>query len=79
MKPLITLRKHRQAGFSLLELTISILILIIVMGVVFSQINNVQKNTKTESLKLDLTQESREFVDQFARDLHMSGYPAPSG
>jgi len=66
-----------QAGFSLLELMVTILILIVVMAAVFSQINNLQSNTKSEAMKLDLTQESREFVDQFARDLHMSGYPAP--
>ena len=77
MRPPLKTRLRTQAGFSLLELTISVLILVIVMGAVFTQINNIQKNTKTESQKLDLTQESREFADQFARDLHMSGYPAP--
>ena len=56
---------------------VSVLILVIVMGAVFSQINNLQRNTKSESVKLDLTQESREFADQFARDVHMAGYPAP--
>lgn len=58
-----------------MELMISILVLVIVMGAVFRQVNNVQKNSTTESLKLDLTQEDRAFVDQFARDIHMSGYP----
>ena len=64
-----------QAGFSLIELLITMIVLVIVMGAVFSQINQVQSKTKSESMKLDLTQESREFIDQFARDLHMSGYP----
>lgn len=70
-------KRGAQAGFSLLELVISILVLVIVMGAVFKQVNNVQKTTKTESLKLDLTQQNREFIDQFARDVHMSGYPRP--
>ena len=69
--------RRGEAGFSLLELAITMFILMIVMAAVFSQVNNIQKNTKTESMKLDLTQESREFVDQFARDIHMAGYPAP--
>jgi prepilin-type N-terminal cleavage/methylation domain-containing protein len=68
-------RKTRQAGFSLIELTISILILVIIMGAIFKQIDNIQKQTKTESMKLDLTQENRDFVDRFARDIHMAGYP----
>ena len=70
-------KRSAQAGFSLLELAISVLVLVIVMGAVFKQVNNVQKVTKTESLKLDLTQQNREFIDQFSRDIHMSGYPAP--
>lgn len=69
--------KRAQAGFSLVELVITILVLVIVMGAVFKQVNNVQKNTKTESIKLDLTQQNREFIDQFSRDVHMSGYPGP--
>ncbi|HWC19214.1 MAG TPA: prepilin-type N-terminal cleavage/methylation domain-containing protein [Terriglobales bacterium] len=73
----MTRANKRQAGFSLLELMISVLVLVIVMGAVFNQINSLQKSTKAESLKLDLTQENREFIDQFSRDLHMSGYPAP--
>jgi len=69
--------RRDEAGFSLLELAITMFILMIVMAAVFHQVNSIQKNTKTESMKLDLTQESREFVDQFARDIHMAGYPAP--
>jgi len=68
-------RQQAEAGFSLIELLITIIVLMIVMGAVFSQINQIQAKTKTESMKLDLTQESRAFADQFARDLHMSGYP----
>lgn len=50
-------------------------ILSIVMAVVFTQINLVQKRYRTEEMKLDLTQESREFMDQIVRDLHSVGYP----
>lgn len=69
--------KRQHAGFSLIELLVSVIVLMIVMAAVFTQINDVQKKTKVESMKLDLTQESRDFLDQFARDLHMSGYPVP--
>jgi prepilin-type N-terminal cleavage/methylation domain-containing protein len=77
MRSSIKSGRKLQAGFSLIEVSISVFILVIVMAVVFRQINNVQRTTKTESMKLDLVQESREFVDQFARDIHMAEYPAP--
>lgn len=70
-------KRNVQAGFSLLELVISILVLVIVMGAIFKQVDNVQKTTSTESVKLDLTEQNRQFVDQFSRDVHMSGYPTP--
>ena len=67
--------RKQQDGFSLIELLIAIIVLIIVTGAVFSQVNQIQKKTKSESLKLDLTQETRDFMDQFVRDMHMCGYP----
>ena len=70
-------KRQKQAGFSLVELLVTIVVLVIVMAAVFSQINQVQRKTQNEGQKLDLTQECRDFVDQFARDLHMSGYPNP--
>lgn len=66
---------RKQFGFSLLEMLFVLLILTAVMGVVFRQINTVQKSSRGEELKLDLTQEGREFVDQFIRDVRQSGYP----
>jgi prepilin-type N-terminal cleavage/methylation domain-containing protein len=68
-------RGRRQAGFTLIELVVSVVILVVIVGAIFSRIDSVQKAAKTESTKLDQTQESREFVDQFVRDIHMSGYP----
>ncbi len=66
---------RRQRGFTLLEMMMVVLILTLVMGVVFNQINMTQKRYRTEEMKLDLTQESREFMDQIVRDLHSVGYP----
>jgi len=64
-----------QRGFTLLEILIVLLILTIVMGVVFRDIDTVQKRYRTEEAKLDLTQESREFLDQSVRDLRQAGFP----
>jgi prepilin-type N-terminal cleavage/methylation domain-containing protein len=67
--------RSRQKGFSLIELLTVVVILMLVTGVVFQQIDMVQKKGRQEDVKMDLTQESREFVDQMVRDLHTSGYP----
>src|SRR2546425_10931399 len=64
-----------QLGFSLLELMIVVLILSVITGAVFSQISLVQQRARTEQRKLDIFQESREFMDQLGRDLHQTGYP----
>lgn len=75
MKTKSETRARYQQGFSLIELMVVLLILTLVTGVVFQQIDLVQKRYRTEDVKLDLTQESREFVDQMVRDLHTTGYP----
>ena len=67
--------RNTQSGFSLLELMMVLLILSIMMGSVFTQISNVQARSAAEQTKLDLFQESREFMDQLQRDLHEAGYP----
>ena len=67
--------RRRQKGFSLIELLTVVVILMLVTGVVFQQIDMVQKRSRQEDVKMDLTQESREFLDQMVRDLHTSGYP----
>ena len=70
--------KRISAGFTLLELLISLLILAIVSGAVFEQINLMQKRSGSDAMKLDLNQQAREFLDQTVRDLHMAGYPGPT-
>jgi prepilin-type N-terminal cleavage/methylation domain-containing protein len=67
--------RKTQAGFSLLELMVVLLVLTVMMGSVFSQIRNVQARSAAEQTKLDMFQESREFMDQLERDLHEAGYP----
>jgi prepilin-type N-terminal cleavage/methylation domain-containing protein len=70
---------QRQAkGFTLLELLISMFVLLTVTGAIFEQINRMQRKSNAEALKLDQNQAARDFLDQTVRDLHMSGYPAPS-
>src|SRR5258706_6853721 len=64
-----------QAGFSVLELVVVCAILTIVLAAVFNGINLVTQRSHAEQTKVDLTQEGREFVDEFERDPHQAGYP----
>lgn len=70
--------KVRAEGFSLLEVLVSMAILVVVIGAVFDQINNMHKKSASEAIKLDMSQQAREFVDQMMHDVHMAGYPNAS-
>src|SRR5579859_7159560 len=79
-KPRFRLRRWSAAvapkrGFSLIELMVSMAILLVVVGVSVNYIGMVTKRSKSEQTKVDLTQEGREFVDEFERDVHQIGYP----
>ena len=65
-------------GFSLIELMISMVILLAVMGVVMSALAQLQRRNSAENDKMDITQSTREFVDQATRDLHQAGFPSPN-
>jgi len=52
-----------------------VFVLMIIMGAVFQSINMTQKTSNSQQIKLDLTQQAREFVDQITTDLRNSGYP----
>ena len=62
-------------GFSLIEMMVVLAIISIIMGSVFKSIDLTQRVSRSQQVKLDLTQQSREFVDQLTRDLRNSGYP----
>jgi prepilin-type N-terminal cleavage/methylation domain-containing protein len=66
---------RRQQGFTLIELMISMAILLVVLGIAFMFISVATQRSQAEQTKMDLTQEAREFVDEFERDLHQVGYP----
>lgn len=71
-------QQRKRCGFSLIELLISMAILLLVTGVVFDQIIAMQRKAAAEGMKVDSTQQAREFIDQMIRDLHLAGYPKAS-
>jgi prepilin-type N-terminal cleavage/methylation domain-containing protein len=72
------LRNHDARGFTLLEMLISLLVLAVISGAVFAQINRMQQRSNSEAIKVDMSQQAREFLDETVRDLHMAGYPNAS-
>ena len=64
-----------QRGFALIELLVSATVMLIVVGAAVSYIAVSTQRSKAEQTKVDLTQEGREFVDEFERDIHQAGYP----
>lgn len=74
-------RKRHAAGspgFSLIEALVASGILLVVIAAVFEQIGNMQRRSYTEAVKLDMSQQAREFADQMVHDLHAAGYPNAS-
>lgn len=67
--------RKRQSGFTLIEMLLTVAILSIVLGVVLRQIQVVQQRSQTEAVKMDMTQQARESLDQMLHDIHMAGYP----
>ena len=53
-----------------------VLLLSIIVGALFTQIERAQIRYRVEDQKLDMTQQEREFIDQFTRDLHQAGFPS---
>jgi prepilin-type N-terminal cleavage/methylation domain-containing protein len=64
-----------ECGFTLLELMVTLAILIIVFAVVANGVVLVQQRNMVEVDKVDLTQETRQFMDQITSDIHQAGFP----
>jgi len=71
-----TKKRGRQQGFTFIELMVSVAILTLVVGVVVEGLTKLMQRNTTETSKTDLTQESREFMDQVVNNIHQSGYPS---
>src|SRR5579862_4152301 len=69
------IQTSRNCGFTLLELMVTIAILSIVFGVVANGIIEMEQRNTVEINKVDLTQETRQFMDQITNDIHQAGFP----
>jgi prepilin-type N-terminal cleavage/methylation domain-containing protein len=71
-----TKKQGREKGFTIIELMFTVAILTVVVGVVVQGLTRLMQRNTIETTKVDLTQESREFMDQIVNDIHQSGYPS---
>jgi prepilin-type N-terminal cleavage/methylation domain-containing protein len=69
-------RRARQSGFSMLEVMLVVAILTLVLGVVVNGAIKLQRRKTVDTSKVDLTQQTRQFMDQVVKDLHHAGYPS---
>ncbi|HZN00391.1 MAG TPA: prepilin-type N-terminal cleavage/methylation domain-containing protein [Pyrinomonadaceae bacterium] len=67
--------RKTNSGFSLLELMIVLVLVLVVSAAIYRTISLAIERSVTEQTKLDMFQEAREFMDQMARDLRLAGYP----
>src|SRR3954467_8996488 len=71
------MRSAAAKGFSLIELMMVLIIVLVISGAIFQVINLATQRSSTEQTKVDMFQEAREFMDQMSRDLRQAGYPNP--
>src|SRR3989441_12083404 len=71
------MRTHSSTGFSLMELMIVLVIVLVISAAIFQTINMATQRSSAEQTKVDMFQEAREFMDQMSRDLRQAGYPNP--
>ena len=68
--------RSRQAGFSLIELMLSLSLFIVISGAALSLLSMTQKRFQSEGQVLSSFQEGRLALDMMVRDVNDSGYPA---
>ena len=71
-------RSGNQRGFSLIELMVSMVVLLVVIGGVLQLLNQSQQRYVSTANVEDSTAMAREGVDLMARDIRLAGYPPPS-
>jgi prepilin-type N-terminal cleavage/methylation domain-containing protein len=64
-----------QAGFTLMELMVSVGIFLLICGAIFELMGTTQNRFRTESQVLSAFEEARLGLDQIVRDVNDAGYP----
>lgn len=62
-------------GFSLIELLVAVAVLTVILAAVVRLAQNMVRTNDRVSASVDTVQQGRQFMDQVAADIHMSGFP----
>jgi Tfp pilus assembly protein PilW len=76
-EPLEIINSNNERGFSLIELTVAVLLTVGLMGVVFSLMNQNQQIFVAESNVTDMNQNIRSVVDLLTQDIQSAGMGLP--
>ncbi len=68
--------RERELGFSAIEMLISVALITLVLGVALAAMRDMQARNFAEGSRVDTVQETRDFIDQVVRDVHVAGYPS---
>ena len=71
----ITRKNKKHAGFTLVELMVSLGIFLVISSAIFGLLGKSQKQFRTESQVLSSFEEARLGMDQIVRDINDAGYP----
>ncbi|MBI1955314.1 MAG: prepilin-type N-terminal cleavage/methylation domain-containing protein [Acidobacteria bacterium] len=72
------MKSSKQQGFSLVEMLISMVVLLVVVGAVLQLMSQSQQRSVATATVQDATSMLRDSVDQMVRDIRLAGYPAPN-
>ena len=65
-----------ELGFSAIEMLISVALITLVLAVALAGMRDMQARNFAEGSRVDTLQETRDFIDQVVRDVHVAGYPS---
>ena len=72
------MKSRKQQGFSLVEMMISMVVLLVVVGAVLQLMSQSQQRSVATATVQDATSMLRDSVDQMVRDIRLAGYPPPN-
>lgn len=72
-------RRHKQSGYTLVEIMVAMVITLIVMGGVYNTFTRETVNTEKEQMRIDMQMSGRVILDLISRDIRAAGFEGCKG